>query len=172
MVNFFKPAAQEKWTAELTAASSIVGLFTVAAILIDGFTDAAATPALVAAIVGIQSTLSGTSNFENGFSAQQPDSTYLAIDGNYSQGALNYVETLQLMVDDVWNSTNIGSSGLEAVLSSGLWLDAGDFLNQTGLRPSVTDWWDDIMVATFINLAWVNNDVFITFIPYGTVDAL
>lgn len=127
---------------------------------------------MVAAIVGVSNTMSGVSNFVNGFNAQEPDSTFLAIDGNYSQGAENYVQTLQAMNDDFWNSTNVGSTNLNAILGSGDWLSAGDFLNQTGLQPNVTAWWDDIMVAAFINLAWITNDVYILFIPYGNVSGL
>ena len=153
----------------MTAVGAIIGLLTFAAILLDGFTAGSATPAVVAIIVGTQSALSATSAIENGFNAQPADSTYLAVDGNYTQGAIDYVQLLQGTVDTLWNSTDLGASGLAAVLASGAWLELPNPLNQTSLRPSTNHWWDDIMLTSFINQAWKDNDVFIVFIEYGNV---
>ena len=169
MTTFFQPAAQEKWESIVTATAAVVGLVTFAAILLDAVTGSTATPAIVAAVVGIQSTLSAAGNIADGFFAQPADSTYLAIDGNYSQGAVDYVQTLQGTIDLLWNSTDLGSSGITSVIASGAWLAFSNPLNQTSLRPSVRDWWDDIMVTSFINEGWKDNDVFIVFIAYGTV---
>lgn len=169
VATFFQPAAQEKWESIVTAVAAIVGLLTFAAILLDAVTDAAATPAVVAIVVGVQSTLSAVGNIENGFTAQPADGAYLAVDGNYSQGAVDYVQLLQGTVDLLWNSTELGSSGLTSVLASGAWLALPNPLNDTSLRPSARDWWDDIMITSFINEGWKDNDVFIVFIAYGTV---
>lgn len=169
VVTFFQPAAEQKWTTKLAAGAAFIGLLTFAAILIDYLTAETATPLLVAAIVGLQSTLSGVVAGVNGFNAAPHDSTYLAVDGNYSQGVIDYVQTLHDTVDGLWNSTTLGSSGLTSVLGTGSWLDVPNPMNQTGLRPSVTSWWDDIMVTSFINKSWIDNDVFILFMPYGTV---
>ena len=169
VVTFFQPAAEQKWTSIVTAVSAIVGLLTFAAILLDGFTAGGATPAVVALVVGVQSALGATSSIENGFNAQPADSTYLAVDGNYTAGAVDYVELLQGTVDLFWNSTDLGASGLTNVLASGAWLEMPNPLNQTSLRPSAAHWWEDIMLTSFINRGWKDNDVFIVFIAYGSV---
>lgn len=153
----------------MTAAAAVIGLITFLAIVLDAATGGSATPGIVAAVVGVQSTLGAVGNIADGFFAQPADSTYLAIDGNYSQGAVEYVQTLQGTIDLLWNSTDLGSSGITSVLANGAWLALSNPLNQTSLRPSVRDWWDDIMITSFINEGWKNNDVFIVFIAYGEV---
>lgn len=60
------------------------------AILVDGFNALTAATALVAAVVGVQSALGAIANFGNGFHAEEPDATYLAIEGNYTQSVIEY----------------------------------------------------------------------------------
>lgn len=78
-----------------------MGLFTFIAILIDGFTGGSATPALITAVVGIQSALAAAANFKNSFEKQKPDTTYLAINGNYTQSVIDYTRGLEEVVDNV-----------------------------------------------------------------------
>ncbi|KAL8686708.1 MAG: hypothetical protein Q9218_006921 [Villophora microphyllina] len=169
VVKFFQPQAEQEWQAIVTAVSSVVGLLTFIAILIDGFTEGAATPALVAAIVGIQSTLAAAANFKNGFEKQKPDDTYLAIDGNYTQSAMDYARGLEELVDNVWNNTELGSSGIAEALGSGEWLSVPNPFNVTGIYESARDWLDNLLVTSYINRVFNDADAFIVFIAYGEV---
>lgn len=168
VVKFFQPQAQQKWQSIVTAVSSVVGLFTFVAVLIDGFTAGAATPALVAAIVGIQSALAAASNFALGFNAQKPDDTYLAIDGNYTQSVMDYARGLGATIDNIWKDTELGSSGIAAALASGAWLDVLNPFNVTGIAEEARDWLDNLLVTSYINRVFDDADAFITFIPYGS----
>ncbi|KAL8666202.1 MAG: hypothetical protein Q9202_001709 [Teloschistes flavicans] len=169
VVKFFQPQAEQEWTAIVTAVSSIVGLFTFIAILIDGFTGGSATPALVAAVVGIQSALAAAANFKNGFEKQKPDATYLAIDGNYTQSVMDYARGLEEVVDNVWNNTELGSSGIAAALGSGEWLEVPNPFNVTGIYEQARDWLDNLLVTSYINRVFQDADAFIVFIAYGEV---
>ncbi|KAL9010325.1 MAG: hypothetical protein Q9173_004734 [Seirophora scorigena] len=138
----------------VTAVSSIVGLFTFIAIIADAVTVGAATGFLVAAIVGVQSTLAAAANFKNGFEKQKPDSTYLAIDGNYSQS----------------KSTELTKSGIATALASGAWLDVPNPYNVSGIGEQARDWLDNLLVTSYINRVFNDADAFITFFPYGKTE--
>ena len=133
---FFKPTAEQKWTYIVTVVGTIVVSLTYAAILLDGFTASSATPAVVVIVIATQSALSATSSIENSFNAQLADSSYLAVDGNYTGCPIDYVQLLQGTVDLLRNSTDLEASGLSNVLASGAWLELPNPLNQTLLRPS------------------------------------
>ncbi|KAL8662060.1 MAG: hypothetical protein Q9202_005034 [Teloschistes flavicans] len=167
VVKFFQPEAQQEWQAIVTAVASVVGLLTFIAILIDGFTDFTATPALVAAIVGIQSTLSAAANFKNGFEAQKPDSTYLAIDGNYTQSVMEYARGLEDAVNNIWSNTELTSSGIATALANGAWLDVPNPYNVTGVSEDARDWLDNLLVTSYINRVFDDADAFIVFLPYA-----
>lgn len=169
VVKFFQPQAQQLWQSIVTAVSSVVGLLTFIAILIDGFTEGAATPALVALVVGVQSTLAAAANFKNGFEKQKPDATYLSIDGNYTQSAMDYARGLEEVIDNVWNNTDLGSSGIAAALGSGEWLSVPNPYNVTGIEEQARDWIDNLLVTSYINRVFQDADAFIVFIPYGQV---
>lgn len=167
VVKFFQPQAEQKWELIVTAVSSVVGLFTFIAILIDGFTGWTATPALVAAVVGIQSAIAAAANFASGFLAQKPDDTYLAINGNYTQSAIDYARGLEETVDNVWNNKELGRNGIVSALASGAWLDVPNPYNVTGLAEQTTDWLENLIVTSYINRVFDDADAFITFLPYG-----
>ncbi|KAL8627500.1 hypothetical protein Q9189_006790 [Teloschistes chrysophthalmus] len=167
VVKFFQPQAEQEWQAIVTAVSSVVGLLTFIAILIDGFTDFTATPALVAAIVGIQSTLGAAANFKNGFEAQKPDSTYLAIDGNYTQSVIEYVRGLEEAVNNIWSNTELTQSGIATALADGAWLDVPNPYNVTGMAEQARDWLDNLLVTSYINRVFDDADAFIVFLPYA-----
>ncbi|KAL8627638.1 hypothetical protein Q9189_006661 [Teloschistes chrysophthalmus] len=169
VVKFFQPQAEQEWTSIVTAVSSIVGLFTFIAILIDGFTAGSATPAIVAAVVGIQSALAAAANFKNGFEKQKPDATYLAIDGNYTQSVMDYARGLEETVDNVWNNTELGASGIAEALGSGEWLQVPNPFNVTGIFEEARDWLDNLLVTSYINRVFQDADAFIVFIAYGEV---
>lgn len=65
-VKFFAPILTQEWQALIAAVSSIVGLFTLAAILPDAFTAGALTGVVVAAIFGIQRALAPAANLPMG----------------------------------------------------------------------------------------------------------
>ncbi|KAL8733366.1 MAG: hypothetical protein Q9166_002190 [cf. Caloplaca sp. 2 TL-2023] len=167
VIKFFEPAAKQEWQAIVTAVSSIVGLFTFAAIILDAFTAGALTGVLVAALVGIQNTLAAAANFKNGFEKQKPDATYLAIDGNYTQGVMDYCRGLEELIDNVWNNTELGASGIEDALGSGAWLSIPNPFNVTGVAEEARDWIDNLLVTSYINKALRDNDAYIIFLPYG-----
>ncbi|KAI4265332.1 MAG: hypothetical protein L6R38_009500 [Xanthoria sp. 2 TBL-2021] len=167
VVKFFAPILTQEWQALVAAVSSIVGLFTFAAILLDVFTAGAMTGVLVAAIVGVQSALAAAANFKNGFSKEKPGATYLAIDGNYTQGVMDYCRGLQEIIDNTWNSTELGSSGIAEVLGSGAWLSVPNLFNVTGIYEDARGWIDDLLVTSYINKALMDNDAYIIFLPYG-----
>ncbi|KAL8900031.1 MAG: hypothetical protein Q9207_005895, partial [Kuettlingeria erythrocarpa] len=167
VVKFFQPQATQKWQAIVTAVSSIIGLFTFVAILIDGFTAGTATPALVAAVVGVGAVLSASANLGNGFNAEKPDATYLAIDGNYTQGVMEYARGLEEIVDGIWNNTDLGSSGIAGALASGAWLDVPNPYNVTGIAEDARDWLDNLLVTSYINRVFNDADAFIVFLPYA-----
>ena len=169
VVKFFQPQAQQEWQAIVTAVSSVVGLFTFLAIILDAFTEGAATGVLVAAIVGVQSALAAAANFKNGFQKQKPDATYLAIDGNYTQSVMDYARGLEETVDNVWNGSELGASGITAAMASGAWLSVPDPYNVTGIAESARDWLDNLLVTSYINRVFDDADAFITFLPYGTI---
>ncbi|KAL8813181.1 MAG: hypothetical protein Q9200_000448 [Gallowayella weberi] len=166
VVKFFQPQAEQEWQSIVTAVSSIIGLFVFVAILIDGFTGSAATPLLVAATVGIQSALAAAANFKNGFEKQKPDSTYLAIDGNYSQSAVEYARGLEEVVNNVWTNSELGQEGIKKSLSSGAWLSVGNPYNVTGITEDARDWLDNILVTSYINRVFQDADAYIVFLPY------
>lgn len=93
----------------------------------------------------------------------------MAVDGNYTEGAVDYVQLLQGTVDLPWNNTELRSSVLSSVLASGAYLALPDALNQTSLRSNARDWWDDIVVTSFVKQCWKDNDVLLVFIAYGSV---
>ncbi|KAL8849223.1 MAG: hypothetical protein Q9221_005801 [Calogaya cf. arnoldii] len=107
VVKIFQPQAEQKWQAILTTVSSIIGLFTFIAILIGGFTGFTATPALVAAIVGIQAAHGTAANFANGLNGEKPDATYLAIVGNYTQTVMDYAQGLQDYIVYIWSNADL-----------------------------------------------------------------
>ncbi|KAL8710171.1 MAG: hypothetical protein Q9220_005254 [cf. Caloplaca sp. 1 TL-2023] len=166
VVKFFQPQATQKWTAIVTAVSSVIGLLTFIAIIIDALTEGAATGILVAAIVGTQSALAAAANFKNGFEAQTPDDTYLAIDGNYTQSVIDYARGLEEVVDNIWSNTELTQSGITAALASGAWLDVPNPFNVTGLAENARDWLDNLLVTSYINRVFNDADAFITFLPY------
>lgn len=167
VTKFFQPQATQKWETIVTAVSSVVGLLTFVAILIDGFTSFTSTPALVAAIVGISSALAASSSFSLGFKGQKPDATYLAIDGNYTQSAMDYARGLQSTVDAMWNDTELGPSGIATALASGAWLDVPNPFNVTGIADQARDWLDNLLVTSYINRVFNDADAFIIFVPYA-----
>ncbi|KAL8704927.1 MAG: hypothetical protein Q9201_001922 [Fulgogasparrea decipioides] len=169
VVKFFQPQAEQEWQAIVTAVSSIVGLFTGIAIVVDALTEGATTGIMVAATVSIQSTLAATASFKNVFDKQKPDSTYLAIDGNYTQSVMNYARGLEEMIDNVWNNTELGPSGIEAALGRGEWLSVPNPFNVTGIYEQARDWIDNLLVTSYINRVFNDADAFIIFIAYGTV---
>lgn len=151
VIKFFQPQATQEWQAIVTAVSSVVGLFTFIAIIIDAFTAGAATGVLVAAIVGVQSALAAAANFKNGFQKQKPDATYLAIDGNYTQSVMDYARGLEDTVNNVWNGSELGPSGIAAALASGAWLSVPNPYNVTGIAEDARDWLDYLLVTSYIN---------------------
>ncbi|KAL8744032.1 MAG: hypothetical protein Q9184_008044, partial [Pyrenodesmia sp. 2 TL-2023] len=167
VVKFFQPQAEQKWQSIVTAVSSIVGLFTFVAILIDAFTAGAATSVLVAAVVGVQTVLAASATFANGFNAEKPDATYLAIDGNYTQGVMEYARGLEEIVDGIWDNTDLGSSGIADALASGAWLDVPNPYNVTGIAEEARDWLDNLLVTSYINRVFNDADTFIVFLPYA-----
>ncbi|KAL8950010.1 MAG: hypothetical protein Q9222_003919 [Ikaeria aurantiellina] len=166
VVKFFQPQATQEWQAIVTAVSSVVGLLTFIAIIIDALTEGAATGILVAAIVGVQSTLAAAANFKNGFESQKPDDTYLAIDGNYTQSVMDYARGLEETVDNIWSNTELTSSGITEALASGAWLDVPNPFNVTGLAEDARDWLDNLLVTSYINRVFNDADAFIVFLPY------
>ncbi|KAI4184847.1 MAG: hypothetical protein L6R41_004482 [Letrouitia leprolyta] len=167
VVKFFQPQAEQEWQAIVTAVSSIVGLFTFLAIILDAFTEGAATGVLVAAIVGVQSALAAAANFKNGFEKQKPDATYLAIDGNYTQSVMDYARGLEDTVNNVWNGSELGPSGITAAMASGAWLSVPNPYNVTGIAENARDWLDNILVTSYINRVFNDADAYILFLPYG-----
>lgn len=167
VVKFFQPQATQKWQAIVTAISSIIGLFTFIAILIDGFTAGTATPALVAAVVGVQAALAAAPNLANGLNAEKPDATYLAIEGNYTQGVMEYARGLEEIVNGIWDNTDLGSSGITGALASGAWLDVPNPYNVTGIAEEARDWLDNLLVTSYINRVFNDADAFIVFLPYA-----
>ncbi|KAI4245564.1 MAG: hypothetical protein L6R40_002365 [Gallowayella cf. fulva] len=166
VTKFFQPQAEQEWQAIVTAVSSIVGLFTFVAILIDGFTAFTATPALVAAVVGIQSALGAAANFKNGFEKQKPDATYLAIDGNYTQSVIDYCRSLEEVVNNVWDNTELTQAGIKTALASGEWLEVGNPYNVSGITEDSRDWLDNLLVTSYINRVMSDADAYIAFLPY------
>ncbi|KAL8790072.1 MAG: hypothetical protein Q9213_000774 [Squamulea squamosa] len=166
VVKFFQPQAEQEWQAIVTAVSSIIGLFTFVAIIIDTFTAGATSGVVVAAVVGIQSALAAASNFNKGFTKQKPDSTYLAIDGNYSQSVVDYSRGLQELVNNIWANTELTQSGIATALASGAWLDVGNPYNVTGIATQARDWLDNLLVTSYINRVFNDADAFIVFLPY------
>lgn len=169
VVKFFSPILTQEWQALVAAVSSIVGLFTFAAILLDALTAAALTGVLVAAVVGVQSALAAAANFQNGFTKEKPDATYLAIDGNYTQGVMDYCRGLQEIIDNTWNSTELGSGGIAEALGSGAWLSVPNPFNVTGIYEDARDWIDNLLVTSYINKAMKDNDAYIIFLPYDNI---
>ncbi|KAL8849982.1 MAG: hypothetical protein Q9221_005088 [Calogaya cf. arnoldii] len=167
VVKFFAPILTQEWTVIVAAVSSIVGLFTFAAILLDVFSAGSLTGVLVAAVVGVQSVIAAAANFKTGFSKEKPDATYVAIDGNYTQGVMDYCRGLQDVIDNVWNNTELGSSGIADLLESGSWLSVPNPFNITGIFEDPRDWMDALLVTSYINKALKDNDAYITFLPYG-----
>lgn len=169
VVKFFSSILTQEWQALVAAVSSIVGLFTFAAILLDALTAAALTGVLVAAVVGVQSALAAAANFQNGFTKEKPDATYLAIDGNYTQGVMDYCRGLQEIIDNTWNSTELGSGGIAEALGSGAWLSVPNSFNVTEIYEDARDWIDNLLVTSYINKAMKDNDAYIIFLPYGNI---
>ncbi|KAL8930180.1 MAG: hypothetical protein Q9208_000797 [Pyrenodesmia sp. 3 TL-2023] len=167
VVKFFQPQAEQKWKSIATAVSSIVGLFTFVAILIDGFTGFTATPALVAAVVGVQTILASSVEIANMLDAEKPDANYLAIDGNYTQGVMEYARGLEESVNGIWDNTDLGSSGIANALASGAWLDVPNPYNVTGIADEARDWLDNLLVTRYINRVFNDADAFIVFLPYA-----
>ncbi|KAL8774447.1 MAG: hypothetical protein Q9209_000820 [Squamulea sp. 1 TL-2023] len=166
VVKFFQPQAEQEWQAIVTAVSSVVGLLTFVAIIIDAYTAGASTGLLVAAIVGVQSALAAAANFKNGFEKQKPDSTYLAIDGNYSQSVVDYSRGLQELINNIWANTELTQSGIATALASGAWLDVGNPYNVTGIAGQARDWLDNLLVTSYINRVFNDADAFIVFLTY------
>ncbi|KAL8826951.1 MAG: hypothetical protein Q9170_007206 [Blastenia crenularia] len=166
VVKFFQPQATQEWQAIVTAVSSVVGLLTFIAIIIDTLTEGAATGILVAAIVGTQSALGAAANFKNGFEAKKPDATYLAIDGNYTQSVMDYARGLEETVDNIWSNSELTQSGITAALASGAWLDVPNPFNVTGIAEQARDWLDNLLVTSYINRVFNDADAFIVFLPY------
>ena len=166
VVKFFQPQAEQEWQAIITAVSSVVGLLTFIAIIIDAYTAGASTGLLVAAIVGVQSTLAAAANFKNGFEGQKPDATYLAIDGNYSQSVVDYSRGLQELINNMWSNTELQSSGIAEAIAGGAWLDVGNPYNVTGITEEAKDWLDNLLVTSYINRVFNDADAFIVFLPY------
>lgn len=166
IVKFFQPQAEQEWQAIVTAVSSVVGLLTFIAIIIDAYTAGASTGLLVAAIVGVQSALGAAANFKNGFEAQKPDATYLAIDGNYSQSVVDYSRGLQELVNNMWSNTELQSSGIAEAIAGGAWLEVGNPYNVTGITEEARDWLDNLLVTSYINRVFNDADAFIVFLPY------
>ncbi|KAL8864264.1 MAG: hypothetical protein Q9174_007413, partial [Haloplaca sp. 1 TL-2023] len=158
-----------EWQAIVAAVSSIVGIFTFVAILFDVFTAGTATGVIVAAIVGISSALAAATNFKNGFEKQKPDSTYLAIDGNYTQSATDYIRGLEELITNVWDNTELGSSGIAEALGSGAWLEVPNPLNVTGIGDQARDWIDNLLVTSYINRVFTDANAYILFLAYGDV---
>ncbi|KAL8753484.1 MAG: hypothetical protein Q9199_005012 [Rusavskia elegans] len=166
VVKFFQPQAEQEWQAIVTAVSSVVGLLTFIAIIIDAYTAGASTGLLVAAIVGVQSALGAAANFKNGFEAQKPDATYLAINGNYSQSVVDYSRGLQELVNNMWSNTELQSSGIAEAIAGGAWLEVGNPYNVTGITEEARDWLDNLLVTSYINRVFNDADAFIVFLPY------
>ncbi|KAL8724725.1 MAG: hypothetical protein Q9166_007786 [cf. Caloplaca sp. 2 TL-2023] len=161
VVKFFQPQAEQEWQAIVTAVSSVVGLLTFIAIIIDAYIAGASTGLLVAAIVG------AAANFKNGFEKQKPDATYLAIDGNYTQSIMDYARGLQETVNNIWSNTELTQSGIATALASGAWLDVPNPYNVTGIAEQSRDWLDNLLVTGYINRVFNDADAFITFMPSG-----
>ena len=168
ITKFFQPQAEQEWQAIVTAVSSVVGLLTFIAIIVDASTAGATTGVIVGVIVSIQSTLAAAANFKNGFEAQKPDVTYLAINGNYSQSAIEYTQSLQEIVDNLWSNTELTQSGICTAIASGDWLDVPNPYNVTGITEEARDWLDNLLVTTYINRVFNDADAYIVFLPYDT----
>ena len=166
VTKFFQPQAEQEWQAIVTAVSSVVGLFVFAAILIDGLTAGTATVFMVAAIVGVQSALAAAANFKNGFEAQKPDATYLAIDGNFSQSVVDYSRGLQEIINNMWSNNELQQSGVADAMASGAWLEVGNPYNVTGITEEARDWLNNLLVTSYINRVFIDAGAFIVFFPY------
>ncbi len=150
-VKLYQPRAEQEWQAIMTAVSWVVGLSTFISNLIDGFTAFTATPALVATIVIIPSTLGAVSNSSNGFEAQKPESTYLAINGKYSESVVDYFRGLQEWIKNVCATTELTSSGIATILSNGAWLDVGNPYNVPGITGEAPAWLDNLLVTSYLD---------------------
>ncbi|KAL8989958.1 MAG: hypothetical protein Q9169_008240 [Polycauliona sp. 2 TL-2023] len=166
VVKFFQPQAEQEWQAIVTAVSALVGLFIFAAVLIDGLTAGTATVFIVAAVIAVQSTLSATSAFKNGFEAQKPDSTYLAINGDYSQSVTDYAKGLRELIAQSWTNEELTGSGVLDALANGAWLQIKDPLDVSGLTEDMRDWLNNLLVTSYINRVFMDADAYIVFVPY------
>ncbi|KAL8663363.1 MAG: hypothetical protein Q9168_008103, partial [Polycauliona sp. 1 TL-2023] len=166
VVKFFQPQAVQKWSAIVSAVGALVGLFIFAAVLIDGLTAGTATVGIVAAVIAVQSALSATGAFKNGFEAQKPDSTYLAIDGNYSQSMVEYSKGLHELLINVWSNQELTGSGVADALADGAWLQVGNPFAAAGLTEGARDWMDNLLVTSYINRVYDDADAYIVFVPY------
>ncbi|KAL8758788.1 MAG: hypothetical protein Q9199_001199 [Rusavskia elegans] len=131
VVKIFAPILTQGWAAVIAAVSSIVGLFVFALILLDALRAGALTGVLVAAVV------------------EKPDATFLAIDGNYTQGIIDYCCGLQEIIDHTWNSIELASSAMAKALSSGAWLSVPNPFNVTGIYEDARDWIDNLLVTRY-----------------------
>ena len=147
----------------MTAVSSVVGLLTFVAVLIDGFIAFTATPALVATIVVMPSNLGAVSHSRNGFKAQKPESTYLAIIGKYSESVVDYFPGIQELINNVCATTELTSSGIVTVLSNGAWLNVGNPYNVPGITGEAPDWLDNLLVTSYHDRVFHDAGVFIVY---------
>ncbi|KAI4277061.1 MAG: hypothetical protein LQ337_002043 [Flavoplaca oasis] len=155
-VKFFAPILTQEWQALIAAVSSIVGLFTLAAILPDAFTAGALTGVVVAAIFGIQRALAPAANLPMGSRKK-----------SRMQRIRQLIAIIHKIVNNVWNSTELGSSGIAAALGNGEWLSVSNSFYVTGIYKDAREWMDNLLMTSYVNQAMKDNDAFIIFLPYG-----
>ncbi|KAJ5612213.1 hypothetical protein N7510_005407 [Penicillium lagena] len=169
--DFWQPAATETWNKIMSVVSSVIGLLIAAVVAFQTILgpEAEWLGFLVAGTIVGSNAFGLTGNVASELENPSDTDTEFDQSSGWQVGAANQLSQMMTGLDVLLKTNEMGQNGISKILAGGSWVssDVVQAFNDDGFGASVTNWYQELMIAEFITKALEDNDAYILFIPYG-----